>query len=287
MNSKLISTAFAAALILAACATASGPDLSGMSFSDDPLEGKVIWNDLITEDIDAARHFYGGLFGWTFEDASGPGRNNYVLARSGDIYVAGLVPVATPTDGSDISRWLPYFSVNDVDASISRSVAAGATVAAAARNVNLGRVAAIIDAEGAVIGLARSSIGDPDDLTTAAGAGRVVWTELLSNNPSDAAAFYASVVGFDPHAVERRGGIYTLLAGDGVDRAGILTNPSAEWSPVWLTYFGVSDPAAAAELAVQFGGKILLPVSPELRESSMAVVTDPSGALLVLQKWST
>lgn len=286
MSIRLILTALAVALVTAACVTASGPDLSGMSFSDDPLEGKVVWNDLITEDVDSARRFYGGLFGWTFEDTTGPGRDRYVLARSGNVYVAGLVPVVTPADGSDISRWLPYLSVDDVDASISRSVAAEATVAATARNVNLGRVAAIIDAEGAVIGLARSNIGDPDDQTTAPAPGRVVWTELLSNNPSDAAAFYKSVVGYDAHSVERRGGTYMLLARDGVDRAGILKNPSTEWSPVWLTYFGVSDPAAAADRAVQLGGKILLPVSPELRESSMAVVADPSGALLVLQKWS-
>ena len=44
-----------------------------------------------------------------------------------------------------------------------RVIAAGGTEAAAARDVSLGRVAAIQDAEGAVIGLARSGVGDPDD----------------------------------------------------------------------------------------------------------------------------
>jgi predicted enzyme related to lactoylglutathione lyase len=53
---------------------------------------------------------------------------------------------------------------------------------------------------------------------------------------------------------------------------------------VWLTYFGVDDPAAAAARAQALGGKVLLPASPQLREGSMAVVTDPSGAVLVLQK---
>jgi predicted enzyme related to lactoylglutathione lyase len=286
MNAKSILAAFAASAMLAACVTASGPDLTGMSFSDDPLRGKVVWNDLITEDLDAARNFYGDLFGWTFEDATGPGRSNYVLARSGNVYVAGLVPIATPADGSDVSRWLPYVSVEDVDASVSSSVAGGGKVAAAARNVNLGRVAAIVDAEGAVIGLANSKIGDPDDKTTAAGPGRIVWTELLSNDPAKAAAFYKAVTGLDAHTVQRRGGEYTILSADGVDRAGILQNPSSEWSPVWLTYFGVNDPATAADRAVSLGGKILLPVSADLRDGSMAVVTDPLGALLVLQKWS-
>jgi hypothetical protein len=286
MNAKRILAAFAVSAMLAACVTASGPDLTGMSFSDDPLRGKVVWNDLITEDLDAARNFYGELFGWTFEDATGPGRNNYVLARSGNVYVAGLVPIATPADGSKMSRWLPYISVEDVDASISGSIAGGGKVAVKVRNVNLGRVAAIVDTEGAVIGLARSRIGDPDDETTAPAPGHVVWTELLSNDPEKAASFYESVAGLEARTVERRGGQYTMLSGDGTDRAGILKNPSNEWSPVWLTHFGVSDPAAAADRAVSLGGKILLPVSADLREGSMAVVTDPSGALLVLQKWS-
>jgi len=32
------------------------------------------------------------------------------------------------------------------------------------------------------------------------------------------------------------------------------------------------------------GGKVLLPPSPELREGTMAVITDPGGAILILQK---
>lgn len=270
---------------LAACVTASTPDLSGMSFSSTPLQGKVIWNDLITEDIDASRRFYGEMFGWTFEAASGPGRQDYVLAKSGDIYVAGFVAIDRPADGRRLSRWLPYLSVTDVDESVAAGIAAGATVAVAARDVSLGRVAAIIDPEGAVIGVARSNIGDPDDLTTAGAPGRVVWTELLSNDSESATHFYRSIVDYDTRSIERRGGAYTLLGNDGIDRVGILANPSPDWDPVWLTYFGVTDPVAAANNAVELGGKILVPVSPELRESSMAVVADPSGAILVLQKW--
>ena len=69
--------------------------------------------------------------------------------------------------------------------------------------------------------------------------------------------------------------------------AGILRNPTDRWSPVWLTYFGVADPAASAARAASLGGKVLLPVSPEVREGTMAVVQDPSGAILVLQKLTT
>ena len=174
MNPRLTIASLVLATAIAACATVADRDLSGMSFSEEPLLGKVIWHDLITEDLDKARTFYGGMFGWTFEDGAGPGRSGYVLARDGKVYVAGFVPIAAPQDGTRLSRWLPYVSVNDVDETIALTTAAGGKLAASARNVSLGRVAAVVDPEGAVIGLVRSKIGDPDDVTTAAGAGRTV-----------------------------------------------------------------------------------------------------------------
>ena len=30
--------------------------------------GKFVWHDLLTDDISAAKEFYSGLFGWTFEE---------------------------------------------------------------------------------------------------------------------------------------------------------------------------------------------------------------------------
>ena len=272
-------------MAIASCTTAR-IDTSGMSFSQEPLLGKVVWNDLITEDLAAAQRFYGGLFGWTFEDSASLGPE-YVLARSGKVYVAGLVSVERRADGTRLSRWLPYVSVDNVDSAVVRAKAGGAKVAVDPREVGIGRVAAIIDPEGAVIGLARSKIGDPDDNTTRPSAGRVVWTELLTDKtPSEAAAFYRSIAGYDMRTVDRRGGQYTMLTARGLDRAGILKNPATEWKPVWLTYFGVDDPSAASARAEQLGGKILLPVSSQVREGTMAVVADPSGAILVLQKLS-
>lgn len=277
----------AVVLLLAApagCVSVEKHSTSGMSFAPEPLIGKVVWNDLITEDLDAARRFYGGLFGWTFERTKGPGGHAYSIARLSGVYVAGLVPVAARTDGTTVSRWLPYVSVADVDAAVARATAAGALVVAGARDVGIGRVAVIVDPEGAVIGLARSHIGDPDDQTTAPAAGRVVWTELLTNDLGAASRFYRSVIGAEASTIQRRGGEYTFLVSQGVDRAGILKNPSDEWDPAWLTYFGVDDVAVASARAEALGGKVLLPASPQLRDGTIAVVMDPSGAVFVLQK---
>ena len=282
---KLRTALIVAALLggVAACTTTGQANLSGMSFSERPLTGKVIWNDLITEDLGTARQFYGGLFGWTFESMPGRG-SEYVVVRDGSSYVAGMLEVDARPDGKKLTRWLPYMSVEDVDAAVRRSVVGGASVAADPRDVGLGRVAAIIDPEGAVIGLARSSIGDPDDDTTRPAPGRVVWSELLSSDPVAASAFYRLLAGLDIEVIERRGGFYTLLSNGGINRAGIMPRPTDDVDPVWLTYFGVSDPRAAAARAKELGGTVLLPPSPDVREGTMAIVTDPVGAVLVLQK---
>jgi predicted enzyme related to lactoylglutathione lyase len=266
------------------CAPPTKLDAIGMSFSKEPLIGKIIWNDLITEDLKAAQRFYGELFGWTFESASNSMEHEYVLAKSGDIYVAGFVSINKPADNANYSRWLPYLSVADVDSATRRVTAAGGRIAVPPQDVKLGRVAAIVDPEGAVIGLARSKIGDPDDQTTANAPGRVVLTELLANNPQAEAGFYKTVIGYVPRTIERRGGQYTQLTTAGKVRAGILRNPSAQAAPRWITYFGVVDPAAFAARAEALGGAVILPVSPDLRDGTMALVSDPSGAILALQK---
>jgi hypothetical protein len=272
------------ALMTPSCVSTSKLDTSGMSFSFDPLVGKIVWNDLVTEDLEAAKHFYGNMFGWTFQDTTSYSGQPYALAKSGNVYVAGLLSVPPRRDGQHVSRWVPYVSVPDVDAAIDRVKEAKGGIPVPARDVRIGRVAAIVDKEGAVIGLVRSKIGDPDDATTKAAPGRIVWTELLSNDPTAAADFYRSVVGYEPRMIERRGGQYTMLTRQGIDRAGILKNPTENWNPDWLTYIGVADPSAAAARAEILGGKILLPVSPQIREGTIAVVTDPMGAVLVLRK---
>ena len=270
--------------VVAACSSVPTTLPAGMSFSDEPLPGKVIWNDLITEDLPAAKRFYGGLFGWTFEDTRARNGADYAIARDGDVFVAGLLAFPPPEDGTNVTRWLPYMSVEDVDDALERGVAGGAGIAADAQDVPLGRVAAIIDPEGAVIGIAQSKVGDPDDTTTRPAPGRIVWTELLSGDPAAAAKFYGVLAGLEASVEERRGGTYTMLVGDGVNRAGILALPDEQMDPEWLTYIGVADPAATAARVEALGGQVLVAPDPDLREGTMAIITDPTGALLVLQK---
>ena len=46
---------------ITACETTGGGRVTDMPLSDEPLAGKFVWHDLMTDDVEAARRFYGGL----------------------------------------------------------------------------------------------------------------------------------------------------------------------------------------------------------------------------------
>jgi len=73
--------------------------------------GKVVWADLVTPDLDAAKRFYGALFGWTFRD--GPGDRNYALALLDGEPVAGLFQKALPAGQSKQPGWFTFIAVRD------------------------------------------------------------------------------------------------------------------------------------------------------------------------------
>ncbi len=269
---------------ITACASTTTSLMSGMSLSDEPLTGKFVWHDLVTTDLEADKRFYSGLFGWTYEQRRGPNGNPYTLAKSGDRFVAGMVVEPQPKDGSIISRWLGYLSVPDVSLAVRQNATAGGSAVVERLDISdYVSVAAIIDPQGAVLGLAQSNIGDPDD-SQAGKPGRVVWNELLANDSAAAAQFYKALAGYKVDVQQRDGGEYTLLIADGVKRAAILDNPMDGVEPLWLTYFGVQDVKAATAKVGGLGGRVLLAPAADIRDGMQALVVDPSGALLALQQ---
>jgi predicted enzyme related to lactoylglutathione lyase len=269
---------------LSACRTTGPASANDMPLSDSPLVGKFVWHDLIIDDVAAARRFYGGLLGWSFEKSLHPLGGDYVLINAGGRYIGGIVYLKDGA-GVEYSRWLPYLSVADVDAAVSYVESAGGTpVVAPVELGDVARAAAVTDPQGAVLGLVRSRMGDPDD-SQAPVAGQVIWNELLTADAAKAAVFYQSLAGLQPDTIDRRGGQYTLLKANGRERGGIMNRPDDRITPLWLTHFAVSDVDMAARRAAELGGEVLLAPTPEFREGTLAVVTDPGGAVLALHEW--
>lgn len=279
----VIAAAVATLAIVAACSATEPVPGGKLALTDEPLLGKFVWHDLITDDVASSRRFYGGLLGWEFEQTTHPQGGDYTLILVDGHYLGGIIFLADP-DGSDYSRWLPYLSVADVDAAVRVTQSAGGAALVGPLDLgNMGRAAAVSDPQGAVLGLLRSRAGDPDD-SLAPASGRVVWNELLAADDLAAAGFYAALAGLEVSTTPRQGGQYTTLRAQGRERAGIMLRPDERVKPLWLTHFAVANVEAAAARAAELGGKVLLAPSPQLRNNELAVVTDPSGAILALQQ---
>jgi predicted enzyme related to lactoylglutathione lyase len=279
---------FAAAILsffLGACSTADAPLAPGIPLSPEPLVGKFVWHDLITDDPAATRRFYGELFGWTFEDTERPGGGPYTLVKSGSRYLAGFLQLPDPVNGTEYSRWLGYLSVADVDDAVGHTLAAGGSTLRKPRQVGqVGRAAVIRDPQGAVVGLLRSDRGDPDDSAQAI-HGRILWNELLAGDDTAAAEFYRVLAGYEVSRASRRGGTYYTLSVGERERAGILQNPMPDTPSIWLTHFAVTDAAAATDKAAALGATVLLAPTAELRDGRMALIADPTGAILALTQF--
>jgi predicted enzyme related to lactoylglutathione lyase len=115
--------------------------------------GSMAWNDLVTPDPDAAQRFYGGLFGWTFQEL--PNAGGYRIIRNGERSNGGIFPMA----GSP-PAWIPYFGHEDVDAVLGRVDELGARLVAGPMPVPSGQFAMLADPQGATFGVLMSDAYD-------------------------------------------------------------------------------------------------------------------------------
>lgn len=93
--------------------------------------GAIGWNELISSDMDAAKSFYKEVVGWNSQEMPSPdGKGVYVLFKSGDSEVAGMmpmddipgIPAGTP------SHWFTYVQVEDIHAACEAAGQAGGVV---------------------------------------------------------------------------------------------------------------------------------------------------------------
>lgn len=279
--------ALAAVVAFAAigCTTPAVAPPSGMAVSKTPLVGKFVWRDLHTDDPAAVKPFYAALFGWEYVETRVGGRP-YTLVKSGGQPIAGIVQSARLAPREPNAQWLSYLSVADVDRATERARAAGGKVLAAPFDLpKVGRAAVVTDPQGAPLGLLRASFGDPAD-TPQPVANRFLWTELLARDPAAAASFYVDLVGYEVLVHDQGDKPFRVLK-LGRERAGIMRMPFGSMEPTWLVSVMVADPAASAQRAKELGGRVLVAPRTDVRNGTVALVTDPSGAVIALQKWSS
>lgn len=135
--------------------TPDGPDGETVR----PGVGRVTWNELMTDDLEAAWAFYSDTFGWNkvLDMDMGPA-GPYRIFRSGEAWsLGGMMKKPGPEAGCDEampSAWSFYFRVPDLDAAVARAVELGGRLLNGPMEVPDGdRVAVLADPQGAVFGL--------------------------------------------------------------------------------------------------------------------------------------
>jgi hypothetical protein len=235
--------------------------------------GTHSWVDLSTDDADAAKEFYAGLFGWDFRDEEAGEDMTYSMAQVQGKDVAALFK----GDGSLPVHWNCYVTVDDVDAMPDKVKEAGGEVMAEPFDVmEAGRMMVLQDPTGAFLNLwqAKDSIGA--HLVNVPGA--LTWNDLNTSDPEAAIDFYGKLFGWESQPLaddywgfkngDRNAGGLRRLADDRI--------PSH-----WLAYFACDDAAAGAKRVEELGGRIFY--GPEdVPGGAYVIVQDPQGGIFGL-----
>ncbi len=242
--------------------------------------GTFSWVDLSTTDQDAAKAFYGGLFGWEADDRPLGDGSVYSMMKLDGHHVAAISSQPQQQREAGVPPlWNSYVTVEDADQLAQRAAELGATVHAPAFDVlDAGRMAVLQDPQGAhvMVWQPRAHIGA--GLVNAPGA--LVWNELQSPDPDASASFYSDLFGWDVQDAPGMSFRYLSIK-NGEQNNGGMRELTPGTPPNWLVYFAVEDIDAGLEKAQQLGAsKLMGPI--DIQIAKLGVLQDPQGAVFAL-----
>ncbi len=261
-----------------------------MTIRETPPAGVPCWVDLWTSDVEAARRFYGDLFGWTADDPAPEFGGYFGFQREGRQIAGAMGDMGEP--GSEFfmaadDTWKIYLAAPDIEATAAAAQAAGAELLGEVMPVGeLGAQVVLRDPTGAHLGFWKP--GTHPGFTVLDEPGAPSWFELFTRDHDTALDFYSSL--FDVE-VERVGDSdefrYSTLVGpsDCGQVAGIMD--ASAWLPDevpahWSVYWYVDDADDAVTRVESLGGSVV--VAPEdTPYGRLATVADPMGAVFKLR----
>jgi predicted enzyme related to lactoylglutathione lyase len=237
------------------------------------LPGSLCWIELDSFNIEIAKRFYGGLFGWEFQDQV----PEYTFCQVGGRNVAGI---GVLMGEAVTSAWIPYFSVEDCEATTRTVEPAGGTVVL--QPVELapqGQTAQFRDPAGARFAVWRPAEILGVDLVNEPGS--LTWVGLHAPDSTAVRAFYKSVLGWRFEDRPMGDTTYPLISpagGDADSSLGGLLPLEPGDVPHWLAYFEVRDCDAAVAGCRELGGTVHAPAEDLKGVGRIAVLADPHEA---------
>jgi hypothetical protein len=109
--------------------------------------GVFNWNTLVATDVEGAIAFYTSLFGWT-TTAFSP---EYTTFHQDGRAIGGVTQSCTPESPA---QWVSYVTVENVDDSVIKALTLGGQIRLPAMDITqVGRIAVLVDGQGAVFGV--------------------------------------------------------------------------------------------------------------------------------------
>jgi predicted enzyme related to lactoylglutathione lyase len=178
-----------------------------------------------------------------------------------------------------------FFLVRDVFAVAQAAESAGGKILVPPTNVATGQAAVIADPQGAPVGFGQVTLKVPT--VSEAKIGQIFWTDYMATDGEAAVRFYERVAGYTADIPTALGRGQHIILRSGKPRAGLFILPEdvKNVRSHWLPHVRVADPAALAARVTALGGKVLLAPSANVRKNTLAIVADPAGAPIALQKW--
>jgi predicted enzyme related to lactoylglutathione lyase len=115
--------------------------------------GTFFWNELMTDDVEAAKAFYAKVAGWTYDEMAVEGFGTYTVAKvpGAPMGVAGIMH--WPADQPGARDWFAYIKVDNIDKLVADVEAAGGTLIRPVFPIEgVGKIALVMDAAKSVIG---------------------------------------------------------------------------------------------------------------------------------------
>ena len=92
------------------------------------VPGALCWNELATRDPEAAQRFYSELLGWHYDQMPTDGGPEYWVIMNGERSNGGIRRIGDELPPEVPAHWVPYFAVEDIDATLAKVPGAGGQV---------------------------------------------------------------------------------------------------------------------------------------------------------------
>lgn len=253
--------------------------------------GFFCWPELVTTDVAAAKDFYAGLFGWTYEEQQMP-EFTYTEGVVDGTWAAGIMPKLPSMPAEVPSHWGVYFACDDVDASCAKVKELGGTIVLEPWDIpKVGRIAVVTDSTGAFFMLFKMFLqeGAPQENPKEYPSthGFFTWPELITCDVAKAKAFYSGLFGWDYEDMDMGEFTYSSAKIGEAWVGGMMLKPAtmpAEVPPHWGSYFAVVDVDASTAKVKELGGQVFMEPWDIEGVGRMSTVVDPTGAVFMLFK---